>query len=142
MIAGDPWELYRKVYDIMIDDFVTVAVRKDKSYEPVMVRTYREDGSPTAETKKLHQIHHDNLLALHESFSFRGYRHLILERETISLIEVVACPHYPTVHELVAVVGQVSLMRVMRDTMLTFAGRDRPLLSRIPWHRSRRSGLL
>jgi hypothetical protein len=141
MIAGDPWELYRKVYDIMIDGFVTAAVRKD-SYEPVMVRSYREDGPPTARTKKLHEIHHDNLLILHESFNFKGYCHLILERESISLVEVVACPHYSTIHELVAIVGQVSSMRAIQDTILTLPDRDRPLLSGIPWHRARLSRLL
>ena len=108
MRAEDPWARYRKVYEIMIDDFTTVAIRKDKSYEPVIVRSFREDRAPTTKTKRLHEIRHENLLALLESFSFEGYRYLILERVSVSLVEVVASPHYPTVHELTAVLGQVS----------------------------------
>jgi hypothetical protein len=109
MRTEDPWARYRKVYEIMIDDFTTVAIRKDKSYEPVIVRSFREDRAPTAKTKKLHEIRYENLLTLLESFSFEGYRYLILSRVSVSLIEVVASPHYPTVHELAVVLGQVGL---------------------------------
>lgn len=108
MREEDPWARYRKVYEIMIDGFITVAVRKDKTREPVIVRYFREDGPPTAETKKLHELHHENILTVLESFSFEGYRHLILERISVSLVDVVACPHYLSVPELVAILKQVS----------------------------------
>lgn len=108
MRAENPWVLYRKVYEIMIDGFVTVAIHKDKSHEPVIVRSFREDGASKAKTKKLHEIRHKNVLTLLESFSYKGYRYLILERISVSLVEVVACPHYLTKDELVAFLGQVS----------------------------------
>lgn len=107
MREEDPWARYRKVYEIMIDGFVTVAIRKDKTREPVIVRRFLENGPPAAETKKLHELHHENILTL-ESFSFEGYRHLILERISVSLVDVVACPHYLSVPELVAILKQVS----------------------------------
>jgi hypothetical protein len=108
MRAEDPWTRYKKLYEIMLDDFTTVAVHKDKSYDPVIVRNFREDKAIAARTKTLHEIRHENLLVLLESFSFKGYRYLIFERISVSLVEVVACPHSPSVHELVAVIGQVS----------------------------------
>jgi hypothetical protein len=108
MRVEDPWARYKKLYEIMLDDFTTVAVHRGKAYEPVIVRSFREGETPTARTKKLHEVRHENLLTLVESFSFKGYRHLIFERISVSLVEVVACPHKPTVHELVAVIGQVS----------------------------------
>jgi hypothetical protein len=40
----------------MINGFVTAAIHKDESYKPVIVRSYREDGLPTAKTKKLYEI--------------------------------------------------------------------------------------
>ena len=107
----------------MIDSFITAAICKN-SYKPVMVRSYREDGLPIATIKKLHEIHHDNLLILHESFSFKGYCHLILKRKSISLVKVVACPHYPTIYKLVAIVRQVSLMYAIQDKILTLLDRD------------------
>jgi hypothetical protein len=53
----------------MIDGLVTVAIHKDRSYEPVIVRSFREDGAPKAKTKKLHEIHHNNVLTLLESLT-------------------------------------------------------------------------
>lgn len=108
MRAEDPWARYKKLYEIMLDDFTTVAVHKGRAYEPVIVRSFREDETPTARTKKIHELRHENLLALVESFSFKGYRHFVFERISVSLVEVVACPHKPSVHELVAVIRQVS----------------------------------
>jgi hypothetical protein len=100
--AEDPWARYQKVYEIKLDRFATAAIRRDRFYDPVIVRSFREDVGPTPKTKKLHEIRHENLFTLIESFSFKNNRYLIF------VVQVVAGPHYLTVYELVVILGQVS----------------------------------
>jgi len=111
-----PWKSYKKVFQLKLDRFITVAVRKEPLRKRVVVKSF---SGPDSHEKlhMLHHIRHDNFVAVLESFSFEGSFYVILERMDISLVQIVASPPYPGEQELAAILGQVDLADGMSRRM-------------------------
>ncbi len=111
-----PWKSYKKVFQLKLDRFITVAVRKEPLRKRVVVKSF---SGPDSHEKlhMLHHIRHDNFVAVLESFSFEESFYVILERMDISLVQIVASPPYPGEQELAAILGQVDLANGMSRRM-------------------------
>lgn len=55
----------------------------------------------------LQQIRHENFVAFLESFRFQECSYAVLQHVSISLVQIVASPPYPTELQLAAIIGQV-----------------------------------
>ncbi len=111
-----PWKSYRKIFQLKLDRFITVAVRREPLRKRVVVKSF--SGSDSHEKlHMLHHIRHDNFVAVLESFSFEESFYVILERMNISLVQIVASPSYPGEQELATILGQVNLANDMSRRM-------------------------
>jgi hypothetical protein len=102
-----PWNTYERGYDLKLDQFVTVAVRKAPNAGKVAIRQFaRRDMNPKLEI--LQRIRHSSFVNLLEVFEFGGICYAIFEHIFVNLTQVVLCPAYPTEGQLVAILAQVS----------------------------------
>ena len=102
-----PWHGLQKVYELKLDSFIAVAIRKPPSCELVTVKNFVGSDSDT-KVKRLQQTQHQNFLGFLEAFHSEGSVYVVLDHIFISLAHVVASPAYPTELQLAAVLGQVS----------------------------------
>ncbi len=110
------WKSYKKIFQLKLDRFITVAVRKELLRKRVVVKSF--SGSDSHEKlHMLHHIRHDNFVAVLESFSFEKFFYVILERMNISLVQIVASSFYPDEQELTVILGQIDLTDEMSRRM-------------------------
>jgi len=103
---ASPWESYEKIYQLMLDRFVTVAVQKKPPSKCVVVKRFSEPECQQ-ELQMISSIRHEKIVTVLETFRFEGGFYVILERMSISLTQIVASPPYPSEKELAAIAGQV-----------------------------------
>ncbi len=110
------WKSYRKVFQLKLDRFITVAVRREFLRKRVVVKSF---SGPDSHEKlhMLHHIRHDNFVAVLESFSFEEFFYVILERMNISLVQIVASSSYLDEQELAAILEQIALANGMSRRM-------------------------
>lgn len=102
-----PWQSLQKVYELKLDGFITVAIRKRPSCELVTVKNFV--GSDSDEkVKRLQQIQHQNLVGFLDAFYSEGSVYVVLDYVPISLTQMVSSPAYPTELQLAAILGQVN----------------------------------
>ena len=102
-----PWQSLQKVYELKLDGFITVAVRRPPSCELVTVKSFVGSDSQQ-KMERLQQTHHENFVAFLETFRSEGSLHVVLDYIPISLAHMIASPAYPTELQLAAILGQVS----------------------------------
>jgi hypothetical protein len=103
-----PWNSFRKVYELKMDCFITVATSKDHYGHLVSVKAFPEQEA-AGKVAMLQRIRHDKFLGMLECFSFENCLHVIFEHVPITLAQVVLSPPYLTELELAAILGQVNL---------------------------------
>ena len=102
-----PWQSLQKVYELKLDGFVTVAIRRPPSYELVTVKNFvGSDGHQ--KVNKLQHTQYQNIVGFLEAFHFAGSIHVVFDYVPISLAHIVASPAYPTEIQLAPILGQVS----------------------------------
>ena len=108
-----PWKSLQKVYELKLDGFIAVAIRKPPSCELVTVKNI---SGPDKErkVKMLQRIQHANFVAFQESFHFEDSVHIILDYVPLSLAQLVSSPAYPTEPQLASILAQVSYLIVSR----------------------------
>jgi len=81
---ASPWESYKKKYDLQLDGFITVAMRKAPSYEVVTIKSLPIQESEN-KVCMLQRLRHDRLVALLDLFMFDGSVHVVLEHAYLVL---------------------------------------------------------
>ena len=107
MKDGSPWDSYWKSFQVKYTEFVTVAVRKEGRRKCVVVKSFLAGADSQQQLEMIHDIRHDNIVTVLETFRHEGSFHVVLERIPISLVQIVASPPYPGEQELAAILGQV-----------------------------------
>ena len=107
-----PWNSLQKVYELKLDGYIAVAIRKPPSCELVTVKNL--NGTDRDEkVKRLQQTQHENFVTFLEAFHFKGSMYTVHDYVPISLAHLVASPAYPTEPQLAAILGQVSLIFIL-----------------------------
>ncbi|KAK5044692.1 hypothetical protein LTR84_010584 [Exophiala bonariae] len=102
-----PWKAYKSGYDLKLDQFVTVAVRKAPGAGKVAIREFdRQDGDRKIEM--LWSVRHERFVNLLEIFEVGDTYYAVFEHIFVTLVQVVNCPAYPTERQLAAIIGQVN----------------------------------
>lgn len=101
-----PWQSFQKVYELKLDGFIVVAIRKSPSCELVTVKSFVGSDSDK-KVKRLQQTQHQNFVSFLEAFHSEGSVYVVLDYVPISLAHLVTSPAYPTESQLAAILGQV-----------------------------------
>jgi len=96
------WKSYKKIFQLKLDHFITVVVRKESLRKRVIVKSFSRSDSHE-KLHMLHHIQHDNFVVVLESFSFEKFFYVILERMNISLVQIVASSLYFNEQELTVI---------------------------------------
>ncbi len=110
------WKSYKKIFQLKLDRFITVVVRKESLRKRVIVKSFSKSDSH----EKLHMLHHiwhDNFVVVLESFSFEKFFYVILERMNISLVQIIASSLYFDEQELTVILEQIDLANEMSRRM-------------------------
>lgn len=83
---------------------MTVAARKGARRKCGMIKSFPV-GADILEM--IHDVRHDNMVTVLETFLFEGIFNVVLEHIPISLVQIVASPPYSGEQELAAILGQV-----------------------------------
>ena len=110
-----PWQSLQKVYELKLDGFIYVAIRKSPSCELVTVKNFL-GSDKDRKVKRLQQTQHENFVGFLEAFQSDGSVHVILEYIPISLAHIVKSPAYPTELQLAAILGQVNRLLLGKKT--------------------------
>lgn len=102
-----PWHSLQKVYELKLDSFIIVAIRKNSSCELVIVKNF-VGFDRDKKIKRLQQTQHQNFVNFLEVFDFEESVHVVLDYVSISLAHMVASPAYSTEPHLAAILGQVN----------------------------------
>jgi hypothetical protein len=128
MKHSSPWESYEKGFCLMLEDSVTIAIRKDiTSQKDALFVAVRQFSGPDADQKvdMLRRIQNEKFLALLECFSFEKSRYVVLEHEInkeeklpVTLRQFALISPYPTEEQLAVILGQVSLLQEVRHILI------------------------
>ena len=110
---GSPWSRYRKVYELKLDGFDTIAVQEDLPCDLVIVKTFTWPKA-SEQVDMLQRIQHPNFIGLIDHFIFEKLSYVFLEYVDTSLAHVVTSPAYPTELHLAAILGQVISLQVFQ----------------------------
>ncbi len=110
------WKSYKKIFQLKLDHFITVAVQKESLRKRVIVKSFSKSDSHE-KLHMLHHIRHDNFVVVLESFSFKKFFYVILERMNISLVQIVASSLYFDEQELTVILEQIDLTDEMSRRM-------------------------
>jgi serine/threonine protein kinase len=69
------------------------------------VKSFATISNSQVELKMIHSIRHNHIVSVLEIFRFENSFYVVLERMTISLVQIVASSPYPNEQELVAILG-------------------------------------
>ncbi len=86
--SESPWKSFRKVFELKMSDFVTVATRNAFPCEIVVVKTFETRNR----LDMLQQIRHENFATFLEAFELQEFLYAVLQHITISLNHIVAIP--------------------------------------------------
>ena len=102
-----PWKTYERGYDLKLESFVKVAVRKAPQHGKVAIKEFAgPDG--TRKVDMLRRVRHERFVQVLEVFEFEKVYHVVFEHVFVTLREVVRSAAYPTERQLAAILGQVS----------------------------------
>ena len=128
MKHSSPWDSYKELFDLMLEDSVTIAIRKNiTSQKDALFVAVRKFSGPDADRKvdMLRRIRNENFLALLECFSFGESRYVVLEHEInkeeklpVTLRQFALISPYPTEEQLAVILGQVSLLKEVRHILI------------------------
>jgi len=110
------WKSYKKIFQLKLDHFITVAVQKESLCKHVVMKSFLKSDS----YKKLHMLHHiqhDNFVVVLESFSFKKFFYVILEHMNISLVQIIASSLYFDEQKLTVILEQIDLTDEMSRRM-------------------------
>jgi hypothetical protein len=120
MKHSSPWDSYKELFHLMLEDSVTIAIRKNiTSQKDALFVAVRKFSGPDADRKvdMLRRIRNENFLALLECFSFGESRYVVLEHEInkeeklpVTLRQFALISPYPTEEQLAVILEQVSLL--------------------------------
>jgi hypothetical protein len=103
-----PWKMYTRGYELKLDQFITVAIRKAPQAGKVAIKEIATKDI-NLKLQMLRTIRHDKFVALLEIFKFDERCYAVFEHIFVTIAQVAACPAYPTEPQLAAILGQVSL---------------------------------
>lgn len=102
-----PWKTYKKGYELKLDKYITVAVHLFPRSGKVAIKEYaRSEAEQNCEM--LNTVRHVRFIKALELFEWDQTCYAVFEHVFVSLVQVVACPAYPTERQLAAILGQVS----------------------------------
>jgi hypothetical protein len=102
-----PWKAYKSGYDLKLDQFVTVAVRKAPRAGKVAIREFVSQDVDR-KLEMLWSVRHERFVNLLEIFEVGETYYAVFEHIFVTLAQVVNCPAYPTERQLAAIIGQVN----------------------------------
>ena len=102
-----PWNSYDKKYELKINDFVTVAVRKDLFFKIITIKIFDQAGS-REKIYMLQRLRHKRFNFLLNIFDFEQFTYVVFDHIPVSLAQVVGCPAYPNEVQLAAILRQVN----------------------------------
>ena len=101
-----PWKSYEQGYDLKLESFVKVAVRKAPQHGKVAIRKFAGRDA-TRELDMLRRVRHERFVQVLEVFEFETVYHVVFEHVFVTLREVVGSAAFPTERQLAAILGQV-----------------------------------
>ena len=101
-----PWKTYDAGYDLKLESFVKVAVRKAPQHGKVAIRKFA-DRDATRELDMLRRVRHERFVQVLEIFEFETVYYVVFEHVLVTLREVVGSAAFPTERQLAAILGQV-----------------------------------
>lgn len=141
MKHSSPWDSLRKLFCLMLEDSVTIAIRKDiASQKDALFVAVRQFSGPDADQKvdMLRRIQNENFLAFLDCFSFEESRYVVLEHEInkeeklpVTLRQFALISPYPTEEELAVILEQVSLLQGIRHILICKADSQGPKIPRV-----------
>ena len=118
--AGSPWESYQADWRLGRHNTVTVAYKKSKQDQIYTVR-----GISKSQVRKnlemIRQLHHKNLVPIHEVFASRQGFFIISPYMDISLERINGSPRYPCEPQLAELSREVSSIANAREHPLNFS---------------------
>ena len=108
-----PWKSYEEGYDLKLESFVKVAVRKAPLHGKVAIRKFAGRNA-TCELDMLRRVRHERFVQVLEVFEFETVYHVVFEHVSVTLREVVGCAAFPSERQLAAILGQVGSKRGAR----------------------------
>lgn len=118
--AGSPWESYQEDWRLGRHNTVTVAYKKSKQDQMYTVR-----GIPKSQARRnlemLRQLHHKNLVPIHEVFESQQGFFIISPYMDISLERINGSPRYPYEPQLAELSREVSSTTDAREHPLNFS---------------------
>jgi hypothetical protein len=101
-----PWKTYKKGYELKLDKYITVAAHLFPHSGKVAIKEYaRSEAERNLEM--LNTVRHVRFIRALELFEWDQTCYAVFEHVFVSLVQVVACPAYPTERQLAAILGQV-----------------------------------
>jgi hypothetical protein len=125
-----PWRSLQKDFELKLDVFSTIAIRKDLTRDLVIVKSFSGPDAP----KKVHmlqRIRHNNFIAFLDYFIYEQTHYIVLEYIGISLAHFAKSSKYPTEIHLAAILGQVCRERESFNVILIEADPQWPSVSRL-----------
>ncbi|KAH8760756.1 kinase-like domain-containing protein [Hyaloscypha finlandica] len=101
-----PWICFQKDFELKLDVFSTIAIRKDFTRDLVIIKSFSGSDAP----KKVHmlqRIRHNNFIAFLDYFMHKQTHYIVLEYIGISLAHFAKSSKYPTEIHLAAILGQI-----------------------------------
>lgn len=128
MKHSSPWDSLRKLFCLMLEDSVTIAIRRDIACQKdALLVAVRQISGPDADWKvgMLQRIQNKNFLQVLDCFSFGESRYIVLEHEInreeklpVTLRQFAIISPYLTEEELAIILGPVSLLWGVQHTLI------------------------
>ena len=109
-----PWNSYDGKYELQIEEFITVAVKKTSPGILVTIKAINESSSDE-KILMLQSLQHECFSIPRDIFRFEQSLYIVFDYIPVSLFEVVLCPAYPSEEQLAAILGQVSIPDVIHE---------------------------
>jgi hypothetical protein len=108
VLKGSPWETYQKDWCLGLKNSVDVAYKISREGELYTVRNFSESDAEEI-VALVHQLHHKNLVPIHEMFTSQEGFFIISPYLDISLEGINGSPRYPNERQLAALSYEVSM---------------------------------
>lgn len=118
--AGSPWESYQEDWRLGRHNAVTVAYKKSKQDQMYTVRAISKSQA-RGNLEMIRQLHHKNLVPIHEVFASQQGFFIISPYMDISLERINGSPRYPCEPQLAELSREVSSTANAREYPLNFS---------------------
>lgn len=129
----NPWNFYRRRYSVTPGSYTAVPPQEiiiaQRGLQMVSIRSYKQTDDLL---KTLVPLDHDNIQKILQVYLYEGMLYTVCHRHTVSLGQIVSCPHYPNETHIKALSTQVRPGPGIVGTLTPFTSSWRPLTSSTP----------